>query len=234
MRNYLLRGLIVCERCGVNYVGFPAKKDHYRYHKYACTRWKKRYERRAMELDCPRVSGKWLERIVWADVKRLLSDPGEVLERVRAQLSDDDARAELEERHTSLHKKRAAAEGKKARLIRSYAKGILDESELEIALAEVRNRIENLRLLIESVESDLAAREQDRLAAQNTEAWLLTLASNLERTLREIRPKPSSAAASLCACSWRGSPSDATRTGTHEQRSPTASRRRGKPLLNLV
>jgi hypothetical protein len=40
-------------------------------------------------------------------------------------------------------------------------------------LPEVRNRIE-------SVESDLAVREQDRLAAQNTEAWLRTLASNLE------------------------------------------------------
>jgi site-specific DNA recombinase len=179
-RSYLLRGLIVCERCGVGYVGFPAKKDDYRYHKYACTRWKKRYERRAMELDCPRVSGKWLEGIVWADVKRFLSDPGEVLERVRAQLSDDDACTELEERRTTLRKKRAAAEEEKARLIRSYAKGTLDESELEIALPDVRNRIENLQVLIESVESDLAAREQDRLAAQNTEAWLRTLADNLE------------------------------------------------------
>jgi site-specific DNA recombinase len=180
VHNYLLRSLIVCERCGVNYCGFPAKTGHYRYHKYGCTRWKKRYERRAMELDCPRVSGKWLEAIVWEDVKRFLSNPGEVLERVRSQFSDDDARAELEERLTSLRKKRAAAEEEKARLIRSYAKGTLDESELEIALPDVRNRIENLRLLIESVESDLAAREQDRLAAQNTEAWLHTLASNLD------------------------------------------------------
>jgi site-specific DNA recombinase len=179
-RSYLLRGLIVCERCGVGYVGFPAKKDHYRYHKYACTRWKKRYERRAMELDCPRVSGNWLERIVWADVKRFLSDPGEVLERVRAQLSDDDACTELEVRRTSLRKKCAAAEEEKARLIRSYAKGTLDEPELEIALPDVRNRIETLQLLIDSVESDLAARQQDRLAAQNTEAWLRTLADNLE------------------------------------------------------
>jgi site-specific DNA recombinase len=179
IHNYLLRGLIVCGHCGVNYVGFPAKKDHYRYHKYACTRWKKRYERRAMELDCPRVSGNWLERIVWADVKRFLSDPGEVLERVRAQLSGDDARAELEGRYTSLCKKLAAAEEEKARLIRSYAKGTLDESELEIALPDLRNRIENLRLLIESVELDFAAHEQDRLAAQNTEVWLRTLADNL-------------------------------------------------------
>src|SRR5215211_481905 len=180
VRNYLLRGLIVCERCGVKYVGFPAKTGPYRYHKYACTRWKKRYERRAMELDCPRVSGNWLERIVWADVRRFLSDPGEVLERVRIQLESEQNHADLEERHASLREKVAAAEEEKARLIRSYAKGTLSEAELEIALPDVRNRIENLRLLVESVESDLAAREQERLAAQNTEVWLRKLADNLE------------------------------------------------------
>jgi site-specific DNA recombinase len=180
VRNYVLRGLIVCDRCGVNYVGFPAKTGHYRYHKYVCTRWKKRYERRAMELDCPRVSGNWLERIVWADVKRFLSDPGEVLERVRAQLESEHDHADLEERRASLRKMLAAVEEEKARLIRSYAKGTLSEAELEITLPDVRNRIENLRLLIESVESDLAAREQDRLAAQNTKAWLRKLADNLE------------------------------------------------------
>jgi site-specific DNA recombinase len=179
VHNYLLRGLIVCERCGVIYVGFPAKKDHYRYHKYACTRWKKRYEQRAMELDCPRVSGNWLEGIVWADVTQFLENPGEVLERARSQLEGEDDRAEFEERRDSLRKKLAEAEDEKARLIRSYAKGTLDESELEIALPDVRNRIENLHLLIESVESDLAAREQDRIAAQNTEVWLRTLADNL-------------------------------------------------------
>ena len=178
-RNYLLRGLIVCERCGVIYCGFPAKKGKYRYHKYACTRWKKRYERHAMELDCPRVAGKRLEGIVWADVKGFLSDPGEVLERVRTQLEDEDGHTELEARLASLCRKLTAVEEEKARLIRSYTKGTIEESELEIALPEVRNRIQNLQLLIGSVESDLAAREQDRLAAQNTETWLRKLADNL-------------------------------------------------------
>jgi site-specific DNA recombinase len=178
-RNYLLRGLIVCERCGVHYTGNPAKKGPYRYHKYACTRWKKRYERRAMELDCPRVSGKWLEGVVWNDVRSFLQNPGEILERAGAMLADGGEAAELTSRRDSLRKRLAETEEEKARLIRSYAKGTLNESELEAALPDVRVRIENLHLLIESVESDLAAREQDRLAAQNTQVWLRTLAENL-------------------------------------------------------
>jgi site-specific DNA recombinase len=40
-------------------------------------------------------------------------------------------------------------------------------------------RIENLKLLIASVESDIAAREQDRIAAEQTETWLRRLADNL-------------------------------------------------------
>jgi hypothetical protein len=40
---------------------------------------------------------------------------------------------------------------------------------------DLNNQVENLRLLIASVESDLAAHEQERLAAQDAAAWLLTL-----------------------------------------------------------
>ncbi len=39
-------------------------------------------------------------------------------------------------------------------------------------------RINNLKLLIASVESDIASREQDRLAAVQTETWLRRLADN--------------------------------------------------------
>jgi hypothetical protein len=40
-------------------------------------------------------------------------------------------------------------------------------------------RIENLKLLIASVEADIQSREQDRLAAEQTETWLRKLAENL-------------------------------------------------------
>jgi site-specific DNA recombinase len=175
VRNYLLRGLIVCGRCGVNYVGFPAKTGHYRYHKYACTRWKKRYERRAMELNCPRVSGNWLEGIVWADVKRFLSDPGAILERVREQRGSDDERLQLEARHANLSKRLAAKSAEKDRYVRAFAQGHISEEELAEYVTDLKTKIDTLKLLIASVESDLAAREHDRLTAESAEAWLLTL-----------------------------------------------------------
>jgi hypothetical protein len=46
---------------------------------------------------------------------------------------------------------------------------------LRAHLGDLRAQTDNLGLLISSVESDLAAREHDRLAAESVEAWLLAL-----------------------------------------------------------
>ena len=56
------------------------------------------------------------------------------------------------------------------------------EIDAEWLITHVRDRegrIEHLKLLIASVEADIASREQDRLAAEQTETWLRRLADNL-------------------------------------------------------
>jgi hypothetical protein len=44
-----------------------------------------------------------------------------------------------------------------------------------MAKVELKNQVENLRLLIATVEADLARKQQSRLAAKSTEVWFLTL-----------------------------------------------------------
>jgi hypothetical protein len=46
-------------------------------------------------------------------------------------------------------------------------------------MADLKNQVENLKLLISSVESDMATRDENRMVAGATEAWLLTLRKNL-------------------------------------------------------
>jgi site-specific DNA recombinase len=85
-RKYLLRGRIFCEKCGTSYVGDPGRSstgkrlDH-----LGCTRNKRGYNPNRPKR-CPRVNAEWLEGLVWADVRRFLENPGEVLERVRQSL----------------------------------------------------------------------------------------------------------------------------------------------------
>jgi hypothetical protein len=60
-----------------------------------------------------------------------------------------------------------------------YMRELISEEEAEVLLADLKNQVANLRLLIGSVESDLCKREERKLAAMNTEAWLMTLRKNL-------------------------------------------------------
>ncbi len=181
-RPYLLRGLLYCEHCGTAYVGASktnaAKK---RYYYYNCRGRLSAYQdKRKAEPGCPGVQARWLEELVWADVRRFLHDPGEVLERVKEQMAEADESGSLEERRASLQTRLAAKQAEKDRYVKLYAAGHLDEEELDTYLLDVSNQVENLKLLVSSVEADLARSEEGKALAVTTEAWLVSLRENLE------------------------------------------------------
>jgi len=181
-RQYLLRGLLYCEHCGTVYVGASrtnsAKK---RYYYYNCPARLEAYQdKRKANPGCPSVQAQWLEGLVWADVRRFLHDPGEVFERLREQMASEDESDSLEGRRASLTKRLAAKHAEKDRYVRLYAGGHLDEEELETYLADVGNQVDNLKLLISSVEADLTRAQEEKALAASTEAWLMSLRENLE------------------------------------------------------
>ena len=172
-RKYLLRGLVWCANCGTAYTGTfsrPSGRDK-RYYKYRCRkRSTATYDKWVKEHPCPNVKAEWLEELVWQDVRSFLSDPGVVLRRVREQLAEDRDDAHLEERRASLARRLAAKQAEKDRYVKLYARGNLDEEELEIYLADLRNQVENLRLLLVAVEADLAKKHENKMVAQSTGA----------------------------------------------------------------
>jgi hypothetical protein len=52
--------------------------------------------------------------------------------------------------------------------MRLYMRGLISEEEAEVVLADLKNQVGNLRLLIGSVESDLSRKEESKLAAMRT------------------------------------------------------------------
>jgi hypothetical protein len=125
------------------------------------------------------VSAEWLENLVWQDVRGFLENPGEVLERVREELEGDDQASELEERLASLQKRLASKQAERDRAMRLYMRELISEEEADVLLADLKNQADNLRLLIGAVEADLAKQEESKLAAMNTEAWLMSLRKSL-------------------------------------------------------
>jgi site-specific DNA recombinase len=182
VREYLLRGLIRCAKCGWRYSGVARKRDG-RYHlKYTCPHSSsRRFDPNVRRGGCPWLDALWLEDLVWQDIRRFVENPGEILERVKEQMEEQHSQAgELEERLASLTKRLGSARGEKDKYVKLYAAGHLDEEELETHLMDLKNRISNLKMLIESTEADLAREEQDAAAAKNTAMWLTSLRGNLE------------------------------------------------------
>jgi hypothetical protein len=174
-RKYLLRGLIQCADCGCTCVGrtHTARGRVYAY--YKCNDDRASRAHRAPVHNGPFVNAQWLEETVWTDVRAFVENPGEVIERVRAQMERDEETAQLEERYADLAARLAEKHKERDRWLHLYAQGHILEEELEIHLADPRNLIDNLKLLLSSVENDLAAKREEVEVAESTEAWLLTL-----------------------------------------------------------
>ena len=71
----------------------------------------------------------------------------------------------MQECHASLTGRLAAKQEEKARYLSLYAKGHVDEEELEVFMADLKNQTENLKLLVTSVDSDLAQKDENKLVA---------------------------------------------------------------------
>lgn len=170
---------------------------------------------------------------MWADVRRFIEDPGEVLERVRKQLgSDNGAGEKLEARREELTKRLVAKQAEKDRYVRAYAQEHISEEELDVYIADLKNQTDNLRLLLRSVDADLAHRRERMELTETTRAW-----PRWKRTRRT----PSAYAGSSSGSSSPGlRPGSSTKTAAPRSASPTASvprpvkaafRRKGAPRL---
>ena len=178
-REYLLRGLVQCAHCGCTCIGQThiARGKQYAY--YKCNDDRSSRSHRGARHNAPFVNAQWLEEKVWADVRRFLKNPGEVLESVRAQMESDDETAALEERNTDLASRLAAKHKERDRWLHLYTQDHISEGELEIHLADLRAQLDNLKLLLAAVQSDLQRRRQEVGLASNAEAWLLALRERL-------------------------------------------------------
>ena len=174
-RKYLLAGLVKCAACGYAFTGHSSTARGKKYHYYRCVRRTQKLLPKGLHHRPASLSAQWLEDLVWQDVKRFLENPGEILERVCEELRSNNDTEELTRRREDLAKRLAAKQAEKDRYVRLYAQGHISESELETYLTELNNQTNNLRLLIESVESDLSQRREHTELAQTTHTWLATL-----------------------------------------------------------
>ncbi len=181
-RKYLLSGLVRCGICGQSCTGRTTTSGGKKYSYYGCiSNRRERRSSKASEGGKPphrvsNIAADWLEGLVWTDVRAFLEDPGEVLERLRSEGIDADAASnDLKARRDDLTRRLAAKNAEKDRYVRAYAQGHISEEELAEYVTGIKNQANNLRLLISSVEDDLAGLTETRRLAESAAEWLLIL-----------------------------------------------------------
>lgn len=127
--QYLLSGHIRCGFCGRRYNGHLNSNARYAYRQYRCAG-----KSRAETLTpCPShaVKADQIEELVWAEVKRVLLNPGLVLRELHRRKEEAGRRSTVEEQLESLTRQLESLTRKEQRLVRLYSYGEIDDELLD-------------------------------------------------------------------------------------------------------
>jgi site-specific DNA recombinase len=152
--RYLLRGLLVCQKCGYCFTGFNPRPRRY----YRCSGTDRSKFHGQLRCDARLLAVEPLEAAVWDEVCRVLRDPARVLEEYQRRLdalSGGPRRHELDAVQRQCDKLRRAID----RLIDGFADGLIAKHEFEPRISQLRQRIARLETEAQALRS---AAEQAR------------------------------------------------------------------------
>ena len=180
--RYLLQGLLVCACCGYAYYGKPispsARKGNPRSYAYY----------RCIGSDAYRFGGVRLcwnkqlrtdlvDEAVWNEVCKLLEDPSRLEQEYRQRLLAKEHSTELSGLEASLGRLRQGI----ARLIDSYAEGMIDKAEFEPRITRMRERVKQLEEQVRQIQDEAGMEHELRLILGRLE----TFASKVKEGLAE-------------------------------------------------
>jgi site-specific DNA recombinase len=176
--QYLLQGVVVCQRCGYAYCGQSmthARKGegNKTYQYYFCTG--SMFGRCDRERVCwnKSVRMELLDAAVWEDVRNLLAEPGRVEAEYRRRL--EGRGPEDGPRGASVGKMIREAKRRISRLIGAYEDGFMEKSEFEPRMIRARERLTQL---------EAEARAEDE--RQTAEQELRLMIGQLEEFARRV------------------------------------------------
>jgi site-specific DNA recombinase len=182
--RYLLQGLLICIQCGYAYCGRTNDARH-------------AYYRCAGAMNIPRQGFArvcWnkplrmdqTDAAVWHEVCQLLAQP-ERLEQAYRQRLHPQAQSQA---HQGLETQIGKLRRGMARLIDSYAEGLIDKQEFEPRVTRMRARVQHLEAQVEHLKAEREMEEELRLVVGRLETFAAKVYNGLQQadfqTRREI------------------------------------------------
>lgn len=176
-RRYLLAGLVVCAYCGYGMHGLgPGGRSGRMYYRCAGRDAYRRYGQQT--CDNPLVAREELEAAVWADVQKLLSDPGRIQAEYERRLEGQDPRQTQRPAAVKVEALVAKVQRSIARLIDAYQEGLLSKAEFEPRLQSARERLQRLQ-----------AEAQSEARRQQQQKELRLVIGHLQSFAQQVRGK---------------------------------------------
>src|SRR5262249_25339349 len=181
--RYLLQGLLQCQHCGYAFYGKPlspsTRKHRPRAYAYYRCVGTDAY-RFGGERLCPNMQVRTdrLELAVWQEVCALLAHP----ERLRQELERrQHATGESQQRERStLEAQVGKLRQGLARLIDSYAEGLIDKAEFEPRVTRLRQRIAHIEAQCEALASEETLRRELHLIVSRLEDFVAQVGRHLD------------------------------------------------------
>jgi site-specific DNA recombinase len=190
--RYLLQGLVVCAACGYAYYGkaisLRAAKGQRRDYAYYRCLGTDAY-RFGGERVCanPQVRTDLLDAAVWQTVRELLEQPERLTAEYQRRLDQPlPAASELTTVETQVHKLRQGL----ARLIDSYAEGLIDKGEFEPRITRLRQRLGQYEQQARRLSDEVRVQDDLRMLIGQLESFAAQVRQGLEAadwsTCREL------------------------------------------------
>jgi len=182
-RQYLLRTLVKCGICGLNYSGtgttrLSSKGEIYY---YMCNG--KNPARGRIQGRCPSkfVRGQALEEAVWRDILGFLHDPGSILSQLATHLNNRQAQTRtLEQERVAQSLALSHKEEEKERILDLYRRGRITVADLERQLGKIAQEEAELKARLASLETTLRGQEAIALRLMEAKDLLHTLRQRLK------------------------------------------------------
>jgi len=183
--RYLLQGLLLCARCGYAYYGKPvstraAKGQRRAYAYYRCIGTDAYRFGGQRVCDNTQVRTDRLEAAVWHEVQRLLEHPQHLEQEYRRRLAPPVKRGQ-EEGPAMLHAQLGKLRQGIARLIDSYAEGLIEKSDFEPRITRLKQRIAHLEAQAKQLADEATLQADLRLIIGRLEDFAAQVTNGLDQ-----------------------------------------------------
>jgi len=177
--RHLLQGLVACTQCGYAYTGSTAIRHGQKYVYYLCTGTRSVPAGEQRVCDNRPVRADTLEAVVWREMRDLLGDPRRLEEEYLRRLQSSDR---VLDGHDPM---RLDAQAKKlrtgiARMIDSYADGLIEKREFEPRIKKAKERLASIEEQMEQLADEASLKNQLQLVIGKLEDFAARVRAGLD------------------------------------------------------